>query len=143
MIIYRAYYGFYCSPCDVDVCKMLHASPSCKVVLVPSRAPYGRMFVALFALCLSKLSIERGRHPGCNLNFTGNSYTFCARYIGVDMPPTPLDTVINKICQTEESRKLAKAYFKHIRSLRPGEGTHNLPEGVVHICAWMATTRYD
>ncbi len=58
------------------------------------------------------------------------------------MFPNPLDAVIDPLCKTDESRKLAKAYFKLIRSLRPGEGTNNLPPGIAFICAWIANVRY-
>ncbi|KAF7796914.1 hypothetical protein EIP86_008099 [Pleurotus ostreatoroseus] len=57
------------------------------------------------------------------------------------MHSDPFDADISSLCKNQETQKLAKDYFKLIRSLRPGEGISNLPPGVVSICAFIAHVR--
>ncbi len=58
------------------------------------------------------------------------------------MPPHPLDSILLATsCDDEDTRRMAKHYFRRIRSMRDGEGTENLPEGVGYVCAWFALER--
>lgn len=58
------------------------------------------------------------------------------------MSKSSLDHTLGALCKDDDTRRLAKAYFTLVRTLRPGEDTVNLPKGVECVCVWFATERY-